>query len=95
MKLKIGLFMEHHANKFPLDQILKFMKDKNISYGSWSNQMECDYCDSKELEYFREEEVYFNKIKGFYLSNEDVEDDCVDFAIYGCNKCGKWFTYIE
>ena len=94
-KLDIKLFIEHYADEFPLNQIIDFMKDKNIGFGTWSSSMECDYCESKVLEYFREEEVYYNSKRGFNLKEIDAEDDCVDFAIYKCPQCGKWSTYIE
>jgi len=94
-ELDISLFMEHNGRDFPLEQIISFMNDKDVCYREWSSSMQCDYCEGYGLEYFREEEVYYNKTKGFYLSFDDVEDDDVDFAIYRCPKCGKWFTYID
>ena len=94
-KLDVSLFMNHNADEFPLEQIISFMNDKDVCYRNWSNSMECDYCDFKALEYFRKQEVYYSKDRGFNLTKTDEEDDCLDFAIYRCSSCGKWFTYIE
>lgn len=100
-ELKKGLFMGHNADDFPLDQILDFMATRGVSYPMVD---ECDYCDSEYIEYYREEEVFYSKQDGFVLIEDDEEpedaDDpekgkWVDFGIYRCPKCYKWFTYIE
>lgn len=96
IKLETELFTEHHADAFPLIQIIEFMNDKAISYDTWSSQMECDFCNFNALEYFREQEVYYNKESGFSLETKTIGNDyCLDFSIYRCPQCGKWFTYIE
>lgn len=95
LKLQISLFGEHNSDEFPLEQIIDFMKDKDVCYRDWSSQITCEYCNSKGLEYFREEEIYYNKDSGFNEVEVDSDDMCYDFAIYRCPICGKWNTYIE
>lgn len=94
-KLDKVLFSEHHANEFPLNEIIRFMDDKDVLYGNWSSSMECEFCNFKALEYFREEETFYNKESGFSMSETAEGDEQLDFAIYRCPQCGKWFTYIE
>jgi len=95
-RLDPAFFTEHRADDFPVEQVIDFVGERDLGYGSWA--MDCDYCDYKTIQDYREEITFYNKEKGFYLSDKDmdeVEDECVDFAVYFCPKCGKWFTYIE
>ena len=94
-KLDKTLFRNHNADKFDLEHIINFMKDKDVCYRDWSSQMECDYCNHKGLEYFREQETFYNKETGFSNIEQSDDDEFLDFAIYRCPKCGKWDTYIE
>jgi hypothetical protein len=93
--LDISLFIQHNASAFSLKHVVDFVKPNDVCFRDWSSSLECDFCDTKGLEYFREEEVFYNIEYGFSLTKMNVNDDCYDFTIYRCPHCGKWVTYID
>lgn len=51
-------------------------------------------CDAESFSVWRED-IRFIKDGGIFTFDLDAADDILDFAIYLCNECGKWTTYIE
>ena len=55
---------------------------------------ECPNCEAESFSIWRKN-IGFIKDREMFTFDLDAADDILDFAIYLCNKCGKWTTYIE
>lgn len=96
-KLTKENFFEHNASKFPVEQILDYMKDKELYYlngveGCCYKNNEDEQCESIECEFYRNEELFYDEKVGF---NEKGIGEEVDFAVYLCIRCNTWVSYIE
>lgn len=80
------------------EAVEKLLQDNGITIDDFEHVGKCDSeCPSCGGENFS---IWQRNI-GFIKNNEmvtldlDKADDIIDFAIYFCNNCGKWTTYIE
>jgi hypothetical protein len=80
------------------EEVVKLLEENGITIDDFEPVGKCDSeCPNCGMENFS---IWQRNI-GFIKNNEmvtfdlDKADDILDFAIYLCNNCGKWTTYIE
>ena len=101
--LKTEDFLEHLASKYDIKVIIEFLVKNEITSREFKYigkcDGECEACGTNDFSIWREEELYYDKEKNIFIISDDGANyetlETVDFAIYICNKCGKWSTYIE
>lgn len=78
--------------------IVEFLQNNGITPDDFEYvgkcDSECPQCDAESFSVWRKN-IGFIKDKEIFTFDFDAADDTLDFAIYWCNKCGKWTTYIE
>lgn len=103
--LKAEGFVEHLAGDYDIDMILQFFKNYKLTIDKFDYVGKCDGdcsdCGNNKFFMWREEILYDEDNQKFYMI-EDTEIefvkntlDTLDFAIYICDKCGTWATYID
>lgn len=77
---------------------VKLLQDNGITIDDFQYvgkcDSECPNCGAENFSIWRKN-IGFIKDKEIFTFDLDTSDDILDFAIYLCNKCGKWTTYIE
>ncbi len=80
------------------EAVVKLLQDNGITVDDFEHVGKCDSeCPNCGVENFSN----WQRNIGFIKNNEmvtldlDKADDILDFAIYFCNNCGNWTTYIE
>ncbi len=80
------------------EAIVQFFQDNGITIGDFEYvgkcDSECPQCEAESFSVWRRN-IGFIKEKEIFTFNLDAVEDTLDFAIYLCNKCGKWTTYIK
>ncbi|MDQ7093628.1 hypothetical protein REC12_08505 [Desulfosporosinus sp. PR] len=78
--------------------IVEFLQNNGITMDDFEYvgrcDSECPQCDAESFSVWRRN-LGFIKDKEIFTYDPNAADDVFDFAIYWCNKCGKWTTYIE
>lgn len=95
--LKIGDFIELSDVGYE-KAIVEFLQNNGITIDDFEYVGKCDSeCPQCEAESFRvwQRNIGFIQDQEIFTSDLDVADDIFDFAIYLCNQCGKWTTYIH
>lgn len=80
------------------EAVVKLLKDNGITVDDFEHVGKCDSeCPSCGAENFSIWQRNIGLIEDQELVSFDLDeaDDILDFAIYLCNRCGKWTTYIE
>jgi hypothetical protein len=100
--LKAEDFIKNSANNYDVEVILDFLKGNDITIDKfrWLGKCDCDCqaCEGNDFDIWREDVLYDEKNNRFLMMDYKLDDESletVDFAIYICNECGKWSTYIE
>ena len=95
--LKLEDFIEHSEVSYE-EAIVQFLQDNGITVNDFEYvgkcDSECPQCDAESFSVWRRD-IGFIKDEYIFTFDLDAADDTLDFAIYLCNKCGKWTTYIE
>ncbi|WP_411681483.1 hypothetical protein [Clostridium thailandense] len=95
--LKLEDFIEHSEASYE-EAIVQFLQDNGITIEDFEYVGKCDSecleCDAERFSVWRRD-IGFIKEENIFTLDLDVADEIMDFAIYWCNKCGKWTTYIE
>ncbi|MDU7336863.1 MAG: hypothetical protein E7L17_01965 [Clostridium sp.] len=80
------------------EAVVKLLQDNGITIDDFQYvgkcDSECPNCEAESFSIWRRN-IGFIKDKEIFTFDLDASDDILDFAIYLCNKCGKWTTYIE
>lgn len=80
------------------EAIVQFLKNNGITIGDFEYvgkcDSECPQCEAESFSVWRRD-IGFIKDKEVFTCDLDATDNILDFAIYLCNKCGKWTIYIE
>ncbi len=80
------------------EAVVKLLQDNGITIDDFQYvgkcDSECPNCEAESFSIWRRN-IGFIKEKEIFTFDLDTPDDILDFAIYLCNKCGKWSTYIE
>lgn len=80
------------------EAVVKLLQDNGITIDDFQYvgkcDSECPNCEAESFSIWRRN-IGFIKDKEIFTFDLDTSDDILDFAIYLCNKCGKWTTYIE
>lgn len=80
------------------EAVVKLLQDSGITIDDFQYvgkcDSECPNCEAESFSIWRRN-IGFIKNKEIFTFDLDTSDDILDFAIYLCNKCGKWTTYIE
>ncbi len=80
------------------EAIVQFLQNNGIPIDDFEYvgkcDSECPQCEAESFSVWRRN-IGFIKDKGIFTFDLDATDDTLDFAIYLCNKCGKWTIYIE
>jgi hypothetical protein len=80
------------------EAIVQFLQDNGITIDDFAYvgkcDSECPQCGAESFSVWRRD-IGFIKEKEIFTFDLDAANDTLDFAIYWCNKCGKWTTYIE
>jgi hypothetical protein len=80
------------------EAVVKLLQDNEITIDDFQYvgkcDSECPNCEAESFSIWRRD-IGFIKDKEIFTFDLDTSDDILDFAIYLCNKCGKWTTYIE
>ncbi len=80
------------------EAIVQFLQDNGITIDDFEYvgkcDSECPQCEAESFSVWRKDMGFIEDEK-IFTSDFDTADDILDFAIYWCNKCGKWTTYIE
>jgi ribosomal protein S27AE len=80
------------------EAVVKLLKDKGITVEDFEHVGKCDSeCPNCGEENFSIWQRNIGLIKNNEMITLDLDkaDENFDFAIYFCNNCGKWTTYIE
>ncbi len=95
--LKIEDFIELSDEGYE-EAIVQFLQDNEITIDDFKYvgkcDSECPQCDAESFRVWRRD-LGFIKEGQIFTFDIDAADETLDFAIYWCNKCGKWTTYIE
>lgn len=95
--LKLEDFIEHSDVSYE-EAIVQFLQDNGITIDDFEYVGKCDSecleCDAERFSVWRRD-IGFIEDENIFTFNLDVAYEIMDFAIYWCNKCGKWTTYIE
>ncbi len=79
------------------DAIVQFLLNIGITMDDFEYAGKCDFkCLQCEAEIFSvwRRNIGFIKDKEIITFDLDAADVTFNFAIYWCNNCGKWTTYI-
>lgn len=80
------------------EAIVQFLQDNGITADDFDYvgrcDSECPECGAESFRIWRRELGFIEDKKNFTLDLK-AADDILDFAVYWCNECGKWTTYIE
>lgn len=80
------------------EAIVQFLHNNGITVDDFEYvgkcDSECPQCEAESFSVWRRN-IGFIKDKEIFTFDLDAADDTLDFAIYLCNQCGKWTTYIE
>ena len=80
------------------EAVVKLLQDNGITVDDFQYvgkcDSECPNCEAESFSVWRKN-IGFIKHTEIITLDLDVADDILDFAIYLCNKCRKWTTYIE
>lgn len=80
------------------EAVVKLLQDNGITIDDFQYvgkcDSECPNCEAESFSIWRRN-IGFIKDKEIFTFDLDTSDDILDFAIYLCNKCGKWTTYME
>ncbi len=80
------------------EAIVQFFKLNGITIDNFDYvgkcDSECPHCEAESFSVWRKN-IGFNKAEETFTFDLETAEDILDFAIYWCNKCGKWTTYIE
>ena len=80
------------------EAIVQLLQDNGITIDEFEYvgkcDSECPQCDTESFSVWRRN-IGFNRDEKILTFDIEAADDILDFAIYWCNKCGKWTTYIE
>lgn len=80
------------------EAVVKLLQDNGITVDEFESVGKCDSeCPNCGVENFSIWKRNIGIIKNNEMVTLDLDkaDDILDFAIYSCNNCGKWTTYIE
>ncbi len=79
------------------EAIVKFLQDNEITIDDFQQvgrcDSECPHCGAESFSVWQRK-LGFITDKEIFTFDSDVADDVLHFAIYLCNKCGKWTTDI-
>jgi len=80
------------------EAVVKLLQDNGITIDDFQYvgkcDSECPNCEAESFSIWRRN-IGFIKDKEIFTFDLDTSDDILDFAIYLCNRCGKWTTYME
>lgn len=95
--LKLEDFIEHSAVSYE-EAIVQFFQDNGITIDDFEYTGKCDSecleCDAEKFSVWRKN-IGFIEDGNIFTFDLDAADETLDFAVYWCNECGKWTTYIE
>jgi len=82
------------------EAVVKLLQDNGITVDDFQQvgkcDSECPNCEAENFSVWRRNIGFIKDKEIFTLDLDEIEtDDILDFAIYLCNKCGKWTTYID
>ncbi len=80
------------------EEVVKLLQDNGITVDDFEHVGKCDSeCPNCGEENFSiwQRNIGLIKNSGMVTLDLDKADDILDFAIYLCNHCGKWTTYME
>jgi len=80
------------------EAVVKLLQDNGITVDDFEHVGKCDSeCPNCGMENFSiwQRNIGFIRNKEMATFYLDTADEILDFAIYLCNNCGKWTTYIE
>lgn len=80
------------------EAIVHFLQDNGITIDDFDYvgkcDSECPQCETESFSVWRRD-IGFIEDGKIFTFDLNAADGILDFAIYWCNKCGKWTTYIE
>ncbi len=80
------------------EAVVKLLRDSGITADDFEHvgkcDSECPNCAAESFSVWRAN-IGFIKDDDAFTFDLDAADDVLDFAIYLCDECGKWATYIE
>ena len=80
------------------ESIVQFLQNNGITIDDFDNvgkcDSECPQCEAENFSVWRRN-IGFISEKESFTFDLNTADEILDFAVYLCNKCGKWTTYIE
>lgn len=80
------------------EAIVQFLKEQEITVDDFDYvgkcDSECPQCEAEDFSVWHEDIGYIKDDDRFTF-DLNAADTVFDFAIYFCNKCGKWTTYID
>ena len=99
LKLEDFIDLSDEASEESYEEaIVQFLQDNGITTNDFEYvgkcDSECPECDAESFSVWRRDIGFIEEEKTF-TSDLDKADNTLDFAIYWCNNCGKWTTYIE
>lgn len=80
------------------EAVVELLKENGITVDNFEHVGKCDSeCPNCGTENFSIWQRNIGLIKNNEMVTLDLDkaDDIIDYAIYFCNNCGKWTTYIE
>ena len=80
------------------EAVVELLKENAITVDNFEHVGKCDSeCPNCGKENFSIWQRNIGLIKNNEMVTLDLDkaDDIIDYAIYFCNNCGKWTTYIE
>ncbi|OOM78179.1 hypothetical protein CLPUN_20380 [Clostridium puniceum] len=87
-----------HSDVSYEEAIVQFLQDNRITIDDFEYvgkcDSECHECDAERFSVWRRD-IGFIEEENIFTFDLDAADETLDFAIYWCNKCNKWTTYIE
>ena len=95
--LKLENFIRH-SDVSHEEVIVQFLQDNEITIDDFEYVGKCDSecmeCDAERFSVWRRD-IRFIEEEDIFTFDLDAADETLDFAIYLCNECRKWTTYIE
>lgn len=95
--LKLEDFIELSDSGYE-EAIVQFLQNNGITVDDFEYvgkcDSECPECEAESFWVWRRD-IGFIEDGKIFTFDLDTADDTLDFAIYLCDKCGKWTTYIE